>query len=86
VGGVGRSVEGGEEEIMIVGTIQREDSCSWQDASRSWLEQDGEEEDGVYQVGTCQGASGAPLKTREGGASVHPPMRECGGSKAIGDR
>ncbi len=25
----------GEEEAMIVGTIQREDNCSWQDASKS---------------------------------------------------
>jgi hypothetical protein len=63
---------GEEEEMMIVGTIQREDSCSWQDASRSWLEQDGEEEDGDYQVGTCQGASGAPLETVEGGGTRAP--------------
>ncbi len=70
---------------MIVGTIQREDSCSWQDASRSWLEQDVEEEDGVYQVGTCQGASGAPLEVGEGGALVRPPMGEHGGAKATED-
>ncbi len=49
----------GEEEMMIVGTIQREDN-SWQDASKSWLEQDEEEEDGTYYVGTCQGAGSVP--------------------------
>jgi hypothetical protein len=36
---------GEEEELMIVGTIQQEDSCSWQDASRAWLEQEGVEGD-----------------------------------------
>jgi hypothetical protein len=34
----------GEEEMMIVGTVQQEDDCSWQHASKSWLEQDEEEE------------------------------------------
>jgi hypothetical protein len=69
---------------MIVGTVQREDSCNWQDASRSWLEQDGEEEDGVYQVGTCQGAGGAPLETG-GGAVVRPPMGDWGDRKVVED-
>ncbi len=55
-----------EEEMMIVGTVQQEDSCSWQDASRSWLEQDKEEDVGIYQVGTCQGTGGAPLGRRRG--------------------
>ncbi len=69
---------GEEEEMMIVGTIQREDSCSWQDASRSWLEQDGEEEDGAYYVGTCQGAGSTPPEAGEGQdkAFVRPPMGE----------
>jgi hypothetical protein len=68
---------GDGEEMMIVGTIQREDSCSWQDASRSWLEQDGEEEDGTYYVRTCQGAGSSPPETGEGqgGAVVRPPMK-----------
>jgi hypothetical protein len=65
----------GKEEMMIVGTVQQEDDCSWQDASKSWLEQDEEEEVGIYgiyQVGTCQGADEAPLGTgRE--AARHPP-------------
>jgi hypothetical protein len=55
----------GEGEMMIVGTIQREDNCSWQDASKSWLEQDEEEEGGTYHVGTCQGASSVPPEARE---------------------
>ncbi len=45
--------------------------CSWQDASKSWLEQDEEEEVGVYQVGTCQGTDEAPLETGRG-AARHP--------------
>jgi hypothetical protein len=60
----------GEEEAMIVGTIQREDNCSWQDASKSWLEQDEEEEDEIYHVGTCQGASSPPSETKEEQCSV----------------
>jgi hypothetical protein len=55
----------GEEEAMIVGTIQREDNCSWQDVGKSWLEQDEEEEGEVYHVGTCQGASSPPSESEE---------------------
>ncbi len=68
----------GEEEMMIVGTIQREDNYSWRDASKSWLEQDEEEEDGTYYVGTCQGAGSVPPEAREkqGSAVVCPPMEE----------
>ncbi len=32
----------GEEEMMIVGTVQQEDDCSWQDACDSWMELDEE--------------------------------------------
>jgi hypothetical protein len=46
----------GEEEMMIVGTVQQEDDCSWQDACNSWMEQDEEVTAGVYQVKTCQEA------------------------------
>ncbi len=59
---------GGDEEMMIVGTIQQEDDYNWQDASKSWLEQDEEEENGTYYVGTCQGA-GSVLKGAKGGQS-----------------
>ncbi len=38
----------GEEEMMIVGTVQQEDDCSWQDASKSWMKQDEKEEIGIY--------------------------------------
>ncbi len=44
----------GEEEMMIVGTVQQEDDCSWQDACNSWMEQDEEAAAGVYQVTMCQ--------------------------------
>jgi hypothetical protein len=48
----------GEEEMMIVGTVQQEEDCSWQDACKSWTEQDEEVAVGTYQMGTCQGAAG----------------------------
>jgi hypothetical protein len=61
----------GEEEMMIVGTVQQEDDCSWQDASKSWLDQDMKEEIATYQVGTCRNTDGAPL-----GAGVKEDQRE----------
>jgi hypothetical protein len=78
---------GEEEEMMIVGTIQREDECSWQDASRSWLEQDGEEEDGTYYVGTCQGVGHTPPEAGDGQdrAFVHPPKGECEVTEVVED-
>ncbi len=57
--------------MMIVGTVQQEDDCRWQDASKSWLEQDEEGAVGVYQVGTCQSTDGAPMETGEE-AARHP--------------
>jgi hypothetical protein len=73
---------GEEEEMMIVGTIQREDNCSRQDASRSWLEQDG-----TYYVGTCQGAGSMPLETGEGQgrASACPPTGEHKATEVLED-
>ncbi len=44
----------GEEEAMIVGTVQHEDDCSWQDARNVWMEQDEKVVVGVHQVGACQ--------------------------------
>jgi hypothetical protein len=64
--------------------VQQEDSYSWQDASKSWLEHDEGEEVGSFQVGMCQGASGAPLETGEG-AVTHPPTREREDTKAAED-
>jgi hypothetical protein len=46
----------GEEEMMIVGTVQQENDCSWQDACNSWTEQDEEVAAGVYQVRMCHEA------------------------------
>ncbi len=44
----------GEEELMIVGTVQQEDDCSWQDACNAWAEQDEEATAGVHQAGVHQ--------------------------------
>jgi hypothetical protein len=44
----------GEEEMMIVGTVQQEDDCVWQDACNAWMEQDEEVAAGVHQVRACQ--------------------------------
>jgi hypothetical protein len=44
----------GEEETMIVGTVQQEDDCSWQDACNTWMERDEEATVGVHQVRACQ--------------------------------
>jgi hypothetical protein len=67
----------GEEEAMIVGTIQRGDNCSWQDASKSWLEQDEEEEDEIYHVGTWQGVSSPPPEVKEKQCSaIVCPLKE----------
>ncbi len=69
----------GEEEMMIIGTIQREDNYSWQEASKSWLEQDEDKEDGTYYVGTCRGAGSMAAKASEkqGSAAVCPPTEGC---------
>ncbi len=40
---------------MIVGAVRQEEDCSWQDACKSWMEQDEEVAVGAFQVGTCQG-------------------------------
>ncbi len=40
----------GEEEAMIVGTVQQGTECSWQDACNTWAAQDEEMEAGVHQV------------------------------------
>jgi hypothetical protein len=47
----------GEEEMMIVGTVQQEEDYSWQDACKAWEEQDGEMVARVYQVRAGQGAA-----------------------------
>ncbi len=49
----------GEGEMMIVGTVQQEDECSWQAACDTWEVQEEEETAGVYQMGVDQ-ESGEP--------------------------
>jgi hypothetical protein len=48
----------GEGEMMIVGTVQQEDECSWQDACDAWIAQDEEAAVGVYPAGAGQEVSG----------------------------
>jgi hypothetical protein len=74
----------GEEEMMIVGTVQQEDDCSWQDASKSWLEQDEGTAVGVYQVETCQSADVMLSETREE-AAKHPPSSQRKGAEIAED-
>jgi hypothetical protein len=75
----------GEEEMMIVGKVQQEEDCSWQDAYKSWMEQEEEVAVGVYQVRTCQGAAGTAAGIcREGGGQAAfgesvQEGRACGG-------
>ncbi len=47
----------GEGEMMIVGTVQQEDECSWQEACNAWEAQDKEATVGVYQAGVDQETS-----------------------------
>ncbi len=64
---------------MIVGTVQQEEDCSWQDASKSWMEQYMEAEVEAYQVGTCQGADGTTLEAgRETGQRREAGIEEGG--------
>ncbi len=48
----------GEEEAMIVGTVQQETEGSWQDACEAWTTQDKEMEAGVHQVGANRETGG----------------------------
>jgi hypothetical protein len=45
------------EEMIIVGTVQQEEDCTWQDACNAWGEQDEEMAAGVHQVRICQEAA-----------------------------
>ncbi len=66
----------GEEEMMIVGTVQQEEDSSWQDAYKSWMEQEEEVAVGVYQVRTCQGAAGTAAGI-EKEAARQPAVSQC---------
>jgi hypothetical protein len=47
----------GEEEMIIVGMVQQEDDCSWQDACDSWMELEEEAAAGAHQAGAYQEAA-----------------------------
>jgi hypothetical protein len=56
----------GDEEMMIVGTVQQEDNCSWQEACNAWVSQGEEVAMGMDQeviervtVSQCKKADGA---------------------------
>jgi hypothetical protein len=51
----------GEEEAMIVGTVQQKIEYSWQDACDAWAVQNEEMEAGVHQVGV-NGMVGGPVR------------------------
>ncbi len=55
--------------MMIVGTVQQEDECSWQDACNAWTAQDEEAVAGVYQVGAYQ-----EISEPAAGASARRPV------------
>ncbi len=68
----------GEEEMMIVGTVQQEGDCSWQDACDAWEEQDEEAAAGVHQVRVDQEAAKRAAvsqckKAKTAGESEEPP-------------
>ncbi len=46
----------GEEEMMIVGTVQQENDCSWQDTCNAWMGHEEEAAAGVHQGRACQEA------------------------------
>jgi hypothetical protein len=66
----------GEEEMMIVGMVQQEEDCSWQDACKSWAEQDEETVAGVYQVRMGQGAAETAAGTGREAARQPPEASE----------
>ncbi len=65
----------GKEEAMIVGTVQQEAGCSWQDACNTWATQDEDVEAGVHHVEAGQKTDDTePLE--EGGLLVEGEERE----------
>jgi hypothetical protein len=65
----------GEEEAIIVGTVQQEAGCSWQDACNTWATQDEDMEAEVHHVEADQEMdSKEPLE--EGGLLVEGEERE----------
>jgi hypothetical protein len=71
-----------EEEMMIVGTVQQEDGCTWQDASKPWMEEDEEMAVKNCQVGTCQGTGGVAVEIGEQAAG-QPSANQCKGVETV---
>ncbi len=69
-----------EEEMMIVGTVQQEDGCTWQDASKPWIEEDEEMAVESCKVGRCQGTGGMAMKAA-GEAAKQPAGRQREGAE-----
>ncbi len=72
----------GEEETMIVRTVQQETECSWQDVCDAWTTQDEGAEAGVYQVGVDQGARES---AGEGQCKKASDVRNDGKTPKVGD-
>jgi hypothetical protein len=77
MGGIGGGMGLVEEEMMIVGTVQQEEDCSWQDTSKSWMEQDEEVAAGIYQVGRARAQTGRRLEQgrRQSGSPLRASAR-----------
>jgi hypothetical protein len=71
-----------EEEMMIVGTVQQEDGCTWQDASKPWIEEDEEMVAESCHVGMCQGTGGVAMETEEE-AAEQPAVRQRKGAETV---
>ncbi len=69
----------GEEEMMIVGTVQQEEDCTWQDACSAWRRQDGEMTADVYQARVCQGMAELAATGQCKGADVSEESEEVSG-------
>ncbi len=72
----------GEEEAMIVGTVQQETEYSWQDACDTWATQDEEVEAGVHQV-EADRETGGPA--REDQCKKVCDVRDGGETLKVGD-
>ncbi len=66
---------------MIVGTVQQEDGCTWQDVSKPWIEEDEEVAVENCQVGTCQGTGGMAMEA-EGEVTGQHTVRQHEGAEA----
>jgi hypothetical protein len=67
---------------MIVGTVQQETECSWQDVCNTWTTQDEEAEAGVHQVWADRGTSGS---AGEGQCKKASDVRDGGEPPEAGD-